>query len=322
MLVRATGYLTDDLCLLTLGNSCHYLAGYSRSSAASGTPLLLLFDCCLSVQFPLLLQRLAHIGVQPRDIAGVALTHLHVDRIGALPLLRRLNPDLKVYGSPQLKTLLGNASIIKRIYDEDLLLSNAYTTLETPERPALDEYSELLQVTDTVRGGDSMQIDQDCSARVVSLPGHTAESLAYFLQPNHFLIADEVLGYYRPGQLAGPAGDHSLDLLKVSLQQVQRLEVAGLGLTNHGTITGKLVSSYLQGLLQGINDLQFEALGAHGDGVSDDDIRQAIWEAFYAGEPQDHLSQHARTESFEKTWKQLLVERKLRAITEKSACGE
>jgi len=218
MLIRASGAVHPGFYMFTLGDTCRYALG--TPDGAWDKSSFLLFDPGASVHWPFLVQRLKAHGFSLDELSGVLFTHLHADRIGALPYIRRHCPGAKILGTSSMQQRLNDAVFRTDLYQQDQAWSNQYSLSGTS--PSLDQESYCNGLTfDSILGeSDLINFTAEVSVRVVSFPGHTTESSGYLILPYGFLIADEGCGYFRGADLAAPGADYSLDDSLVALQKL------------------------------------------------------------------------------------------------------
>ena len=307
MLVRASGSIHPDLFLLTLGYSCHYLI---RSGERFS-----IFDPGLSAHIPYLIQRIDKLGISLGKLDYIFLTHLHPDRIGGLPYMRKVAPSLKVAASPLMRTKLQSEEFVRALYDKDLLLSEIIKLPGPTEKLDFKEYRDLLSIDKIIVDADLFRFSEDLNMRVVSFPGHTSESLAYFIQPYHYLIGDEGLGYYSGRKFAAPGGDQSLPDMLTSIAKFNDLELAGICFPNTGVVTGSLVRKHLQAIVQNTEDMLTESSNAYMSRTPDSDIKFSIKDAFFTTDINDPLLANNLEQSYMAIWDQVLREREKQAKT-------
>lgn len=304
MLIRATGNVAPDINLITLGCSCYYLLGQHS---------LALVDCGVRAQLPALLKRIEGLGIQPAQITKLLVTHLHADRIGALPYLRRIYPNIQVYASVQADEALRSEEQIKAIYQREQELSSQFPGQNTPSEQNVlmdfPEYQKLFTVNHAVRDGDLIKVDEHIQARVFATPGHSTEGVAYFTLPTHYIIGSEVFGYFRGRGEPGPGGDHNIQRANESLAKMAALEFSGLCLPYMGALTGRLARKHMQQVVTTTNEILQQSKSAHANGISDEEVRESIWDSFYSPEVGDVLSMASSKASFEALWQQIVAAR-------------
>ncbi len=297
MLIRATGPIAPDIHLVTLGCACFYLLGEQK---------LALVDCGVSGQLPTLIKRIESLKLDPQQISRVLLTHLHADRVGAIPYLKKRFPNIQICGSTQLETALQNEATVRELYDQDLALSAKLPTHSEEPKLEFGEYKDLFAVGHSVRDGDLLKLDEHIQVRVMASPGHSNCCVAYFTLPTHFLIGSEVFGYFRGRGDPSPGCDSSISRSQESIQKVLGLEFSGICLPYAGVLTGRLARKHLQQVLASAKEIAEQSKNAHVAQVSDKEIREAIWDSFFSPEVGDPLSMASAERSFEALWLQLL----------------
>lgn len=300
MLIRSSGVIEPGFCLLTLGGSCRYLLSLNTESSDFA-----LLDPGCSAHVFFLERRLQALGFKLQDLQCIFLTHLHPDRMGGLPHLRQKCPASKVIASPLMQNKLADSEFIEALYIENCRLTeDLHLRAQVPSMP-LDEYRSLLSVDICISDSDVIPVGKSYSLRAIHAPGHTAESLAYLVQPLNFLIADECLGYYQPRTLSAPGADESLAKALKTIERISRLDLAGLCFPSTGVLTGQLVRKHLSAIKQNMEDLQAETEKAFKAGLPAEQIRQSIAAAFYASDSSDVTIQHNLKRSLEAVWRQL-----------------
>ncbi|MCB0338268.1 MAG: MBL fold metallo-hydrolase [Bdellovibrionales bacterium] len=296
MLIRNSHKFTDSFYLLTIGSTCHYIVGHNEFAS---------IDFCASMQLPLYQRRLNAIGLRLQDIKSVFLTHLDFDRVGAIPYLKELSPDIRVYGSEAMLKLLEDKSYCQKIYEEDKSYLLSGSLPEMPEPMDFNRYQNNLRITNIVKKSDLLSISNVASLRMIDMPGHTSHSVAYFVNPHQFLIVDEGFGYFNGRDLCAPGGDYSLDLATQSVESTKDLDLRGIGLPSAGFVTGALIRKHLDGVISNTRDLLSECESAFIDGVEPEEIKAAVWESFYSTQDFDHIARRNRTKTFEMVWAQI-----------------
>lgn len=273
MLIRTSGALKPGLYLLTLGHTCRYAIG-------EGT--LLVTDPGLSSHVELLADRLARLQIDLASVERIAATHLHVDRIGGIPKLRARNPRVRFIASAAQAARLKDQSFLKELYDADAALSGP-VCVSLP----FDVFARGIQPDEIVADSAVLECSAAISLRLFPFPGHTTESLAFVVEPYHYLIADEGLGYFKGRELAAPGGDADLQRTNESLQKLDRIEINGVCLPDTGVLTGELVRRHLHAVVQNTSDVVREAAAAREAGATPETICAAIRDSFYRTESRD-----------------------------------
>jgi len=178
-----------------------------------------------------LMRALDHIGIGHEDLAGVAVTHIHLDHAGGVGDIARDFPRATVYvhelGARHLidpTRLIDSAS---RVYGD--LLDSLYGRLD----PTDAERVVVLYDDDIVDVGDR-------AVRAIDSPGHAKHHLAFLDETSGLLFAGDALGVQLPdgGVLrpATPPADFDFAKAIDSMRRFSALRPAGIALTHYGLI--------------------------------------------------------------------------------------
>jgi glyoxylase-like metal-dependent hydrolase (beta-lactamase superfamily II) len=220
---------------------------------------------------PALLAALAEEGVGATDLAGVAVTHIHLDHAGGVGDVARAFPNATVYvhekGARHLvdpSRLVNSAS---QVYGE--LLDSLYGRLD----PTPAERIHVLE------DGEEVRIGPTRSLTTVDSPGHAKHHLALHDSESGILFAGDAVGVRLPdsGVLrpSTPPPDFDLELAITSLHRFAERQPVGVALAHYG-----LVPSPLDTLAEAEDTLRKWAEVAEAAWRNGDDIAAALDRAF------------------------------------------
>jgi glyoxylase-like metal-dependent hydrolase (beta-lactamase superfamily II) len=220
----APGVLQIDTLL---GGWNQVTAGYLVTGEA---PVLVETGSQTSV--PALLAALSELGVDPGELAGVAVTHIHLDHAGGVGDVAAAFPEATVYvherGARHLvdPTRLVNSAAM--VYGD--LLDSLYGRL-TPTPP------ERVQV---LADGDEITVSPGRTLATVDSPGHAKHHLALHDSDSGLLFAGDAVGVRLPevGVLrpATPPPDFDLDQALASLHRFAARRPVGIALAHFGLV--------------------------------------------------------------------------------------
>jgi glyoxylase-like metal-dependent hydrolase (beta-lactamase superfamily II) len=133
-----------------------------------------LIDAGMAATRPLLLRGLAAIGVQPREIRRILVTHAHPDHTGALAYMKRAS-GARIYMHPDDAALVRQGRSLR-------------PGLRPPPHPvfgvvvplvlwAIPRHVQAVDTDQLVRDGE--RIDVAGGMRVIGFPGHSAGQVGY-----------------------------------------------------------------------------------------------------------------------------------------------
>jgi glyoxylase-like metal-dependent hydrolase (beta-lactamase superfamily II) len=210
------------------------LGGWERVTAGylieGSAPVLIETGSQTSV--PVLLAALAQIGVGPAELAGVAVTHIHLDHAGGVGNVAQAFPSATVYvhekGARHLADPTRLIDSAARVYGG--LLDSLYGRLDpTPaERLHVLEDEEVIEVS------------PDRSLVAVDSPGHAKHHLGLHDSLSGVLFAGDAVGVKLPdgGVLrpSTPPPDFDLDQAITSLGKFAARRPSGIALAHYGLL--------------------------------------------------------------------------------------
>ena len=303
MLIATSGYINEQVSLITLGHTCRYLVTGNKGSTNKSSTL---FDVGLTAHINPLLARLKAAKID--NLERIVLTHLDCDRIAAIPKLKHILGQFHIVGSPDMQALLEDSTFVRQIYEEDKRLSKIFPGIKEEHFLPFEEFFSFLKIDTLVKDSNLIELSDDIEARVFASPGHTKESLAFLLLPFRYLIVDEGFGYYRGRDSATPGADFSLEEARKTIHRFDDHEILALCLPYFGTITGTLISKHLSQIQTSILELQEESRTAFKDGCDIEYIKETVHSSFYESNSRDPLVQQALAISFEKICLQLTTQ--------------
>jgi glyoxylase-like metal-dependent hydrolase (beta-lactamase superfamily II) len=210
------------------------LGGWERVTAGylieGDAPVLIETGSQSSV--PTLLALLGQLGVGPADLAGVVVTHIHLDHAGGVGDVARAFPNATVYvhakGARHLVDPTKLVDSAARVYGP--LLDSLYGRLEpTP--------AERIHVLEDL---EAIPVSSNRSLTAVDSPGHAKHHLALHDSLSGVLFAGDAVGVKLPdaGVLrpATPPPDFDLTLALHSLRRFAERRPTGLALAHYGLL--------------------------------------------------------------------------------------
>jgi glyoxylase-like metal-dependent hydrolase (beta-lactamase superfamily II) len=178
------------------------------------------------------LDALAALGVGPHDLAGIVVTHIHLDHAGGVGDLARAFPDATVHVHPEgARHLVDPSRLVAsaaRVYGD--ALDRVYGRLD----PTPAERVHALE------DGDEIRIGPGRSLVAVHSPGHARHHLALHDTDSGVLFAGDAAGVRLPdvGVLrpATPPPDFDLDLAVRSLRLFAARRPSQLALAHFGVL--------------------------------------------------------------------------------------
>ncbi len=180
-----------------------------------------------------LLGELESLGIAPSDLAGVVVTHIHLDHAGAVGDVARAFPRATVYVHPQGARHLADptrlVSSAARVYGD--LLDGLYGRIEpTP--------AERIRALDD---GEAVAVGADRALTAVHSPGHAKHHLALHDSASGILFTGDAAGVCLPdaGTLrpATPPPDFDLEAAFRSLRRFAERSPEAVAFAHYGLVS-------------------------------------------------------------------------------------
>jgi glyoxylase-like metal-dependent hydrolase (beta-lactamase superfamily II) len=181
---------------------------------------------------PVLLAALDGLGLGPDDLAGVVVTHIHLDHAGGVGDVARAFPKATVYVHPKGARHLADPTKLvdsaARVYGP--LLDSLYGRLD----PTPPERIHVLE------DGEAIRVGANRSLIAVDSPGHAKHHVALHDSLSGVLFAGDAVGVKLPdgGVLrpSTPPPDFDLDQALHSLRRFADRRPSGIALAHYGLL--------------------------------------------------------------------------------------
>lgn len=234
MIVNRSGKIIDDL----------YMVGHPAM------PVYLL-DCEKPVIFDAGLAFLGNLyadGIREiigsRDLHYCFLSHSHFDHCGAVSVLKQNFPGLKVVASEKAKNVFGRPNAIELMRS----LTRAAEQLASRIEIELAEFErfEPFEVDLTLKDGELLDLSRDITVQVLETPGHTRDSLSYFISRNKVLLCSEAAGIPDATGYVVSEALVSFDQYYESMMRLSKVEYDVLCLGHRQALLGQDAKNYFQ----------------------------------------------------------------------------
>jgi glyoxylase-like metal-dependent hydrolase (beta-lactamase superfamily II) len=210
------------------------LGGWERVTAGFliEGPAPVLVETGSQSSVPVLLKALTDHGVGPDDLAGIAVTHIHLDHAGGVGDVTKVFPKAVIYVHPR---------GARHLADPSRLIASAATVYGD----ALDSLYGRLEPTPpdrvkAVEDGTEIDIGGGRSLAVVHSPGHAKHHMALHDSESGLLFVGDSVGVRLPGagalRPATPPADFDLDLALDSLHRYSARSPSALALAHYGLL--------------------------------------------------------------------------------------
>lgn len=240
MWIKANGKIVEDVYQLSTPVSTHILLITSEGGILFDTSIYS-FASYLKDQVEEILE------VYGLKLTNIFLTHCDFDHIGGLPYLQSAFPEAKLLVSPKIASLMQKESFLRDAYDVN---KRATEALSDGEILDFDSWKSQIEISRVIGDSDSLLFksfsnSREIEIRLLSVPGHSKESTAYFILPFGLLISDETLGAYSGRDNLSFCFREKEEVYLKSIDKLSALDIKIISLPHSGVLTGDLAKKHL-----------------------------------------------------------------------------
>ncbi len=233
MIIKSEGRIADRIYAIGAAELPGYLV-------VGDLPIL--FDAGITFMGPLYLKALQeHLGD-----AGLLrlhfLTHSHFDHAGASPYLKRRIPGLQIGASAAAAVTFGKAGAVELIRSLSCPLEEKYAFLSGGEAV---EFTGLA-VDMILEEGQVFSLGAGLTCRVLATPGHTRDSLSFYLPEMKALVTGEAAGVFDRDFRIHPEFTSSYRDYLNSLEKMADLDIEIIMMSHFFTLIGDDARDYLK----------------------------------------------------------------------------
>lgn len=222
--------------------------------------------------YPIMVDQIASLGIDPQDIKYIVLTHTHPDHIGAVPHFQRAWPHIKLLVSPIGAQILGKTELFKEFQLTDLgiaQLMKAKAEIDTLPEP-IENYA--FNVDLVVKEGDRIDLGAGIVWDIYDTPGHSPCHIALFEEKEGTLALGDTTGFYVPQKdVFWPNYFESLEKYCSSIRKLAALPAKRAVLSHNAVIEGD-VRRHLQKAMQATEQYHNELLERLAKGENPEEI--------------------------------------------------
>jgi len=200
-----------------------------------------LFDAGMTVMGPLYLRNIKALLGDETPLRYIFLTHAHFDHSGACPYLKRNINGLQVGAHPLAAETLRKPKAVELIRS----LSRDYEDRHAAQAGREDISFDALQVDILLEDGMDFDLGGGLGFRVVATPGHTRDSISFYIPKLKALITGEAIGVYDRDMTIHPEFLASYQDYLASLEKLACLETDILLMAHYYTLTGEDARGYI-----------------------------------------------------------------------------
>lgn len=209
-----------------------------------------------------------------RKLDFIFLSHSHYDHVVGAPYVLKYYPEATVVAGEYAAKIFAKPTA--RAIMRDLDRKYAATCGVTEYEDLIDE----LKVDITVNDGDFIRCG-DMTFTVVSLPGHTKDSIAFYLEEKKFLLGSETLGVYFGQDTYLPFFLVGYQMSLDSFERVKAMDIDYMLLPHYGVADKAETKRFLKNAERTFRDTAEKIVALYRNGGTAEEALEYYKERFY-----------------------------------------
>jgi glyoxylase-like metal-dependent hydrolase (beta-lactamase superfamily II) len=217
----------------------------SEGNILIGEKYTAMFDCGMAHCADVTIKNVKN-ALQGRPLDYLFITHTHYDHIGALPFFRKEWPFLRLVTSQTGAAVLLKDTPRRVIRELSIVAANEHNAKFDAAYNDDAFYADVI-----VKEGDIIPLG-GLSVETLETPGHTRDTLSFFIPEIEILIASETTGVLLPDNTVYPPYLTSFNDTVSSIEKCRRMPYKFLSLPHYGIAAEKDANGFFDKALSAI----------------------------------------------------------------------
>jgi len=228
----------------------------------------------ITATFPILVDQISALGIDPNRIKYLVITHTHPDHIGAVTRMKKLWPHLQVVASHAAEKILKDQEAVKDYANLDNGINEILMIKGELEQWPAEFENPAFEVDRVVKEGDKLDLGCGNVWTIYDSPGHSSCHLSLHNEREEILVVGDATGLYDfETDLFWPNYFDSLETYCNSIRKLAGLPARIGALSHNGTVRGE-VKEYFRKAMKATQSYHLTMLKRNGNG--DDSARMAL----------------------------------------------
>lgn len=220
-----------------ISDHVYFLGDYFITFYVIDAPKKALIDAGMSVYIKELTHQVEETIGSFKNLSYIFLTHSHYDHVGLVSYIKRINPEVKVVAHPYSKKVFQNPRAMEIIRELNRGSFRFKPDLEETWKSAAE--IDKIEVDVTPEHGDVFDLGDGIKLKVFYTPGHTKDSVTYYLTPEKAVFGGDGLGVYTGSGIIMAEFLSDYKEYLNSIKFLRKLDIELLCLPHSGAVIGK-----------------------------------------------------------------------------------
>jgi glyoxylase-like metal-dependent hydrolase (beta-lactamase superfamily II) len=243
----------------------------------------LLFEVGISSTAPLVMAQLAGLGIDPKEIRYVVLTHSHSDHATGGAGLAASLPKADLVMSPASQRHLNKPETGQQFKDEDVFTTAAIMGLEAADQVAQSKQAPPLTEPLIKEPGDRLQMGS-LEMELLGADGHVPGGLLGWLPDEGVLLTSDSAGYCSQGEPGYPLYFVSYTGYQANMLKLCQLRPEIVGLGHQDCFSGQGALHFMDWVMNHLDGEHKRIMRGLSAGRSEESLAQDIFDRYYHNE--------------------------------------
>ena len=225
------------------------------------------------------------LGTRPLDY--IFFSHTHYDHIGALPFFRKEWPNLRTVTSAVGAGVLLKDTPRRVIRELSLTAAELYgVTIDTSYN------DDVFRADIIVKDGDNISLG-NLTVEVLETPGHTRDSLSFFIPEIETLVINETLGVLMPDSSIYPSYLTSFKDTINSMEKCRKIPYKFLSLPHRSIVSSEDANVFFDKAHAAAVSCRDFILRMKEKGLNEEEMQNSFYHQYYSGVLSDYQPKEA-----------------------------
>jgi glyoxylase-like metal-dependent hydrolase (beta-lactamase superfamily II) len=265
--------LSDNVMLLGNGFFNYYVIGQENAA---------LVECGTSAGAAIFARQWEELEKKP-NIKYIVALHSHFDHICGVSVLKKLFPEAQLVGNPVAQKLLSKERIVKMLFYNDAMVSEAYVQNGYLDQKPEPFEGETIPVDLVVSEGDILQLGQALTIKIIDAPGHSPCSIAAYVEQDQVMMISDAAGFRSDENQISPVFFQDYDSYVATIQKLMKYPAKVIGVAHGDIYEGQAPREFYQQSLAAAEQAREFITTSLDNGISEEALAQEMFGRYIKG---------------------------------------